>query len=300
MKNSIWIIVAILILTGCKMLDGNLKKEQTEVRDYKETIFPIDTAQLWVSDGNEESDTVLIICQGGPSKNLTFVEKGRTSYRYIPSYSNYSIAYLHQAQTWNKEIFNFKENFTIEMAEKEVENTTEMLYRAIKYFKEKRKTVIVIGTSYGAFIIPNYLSTRPSLADKYVIIAGRIDDEEQILEQHLKGFNGEFEEDGTTYVPENENADLSEYSEAEIKEYRVRQLLKGAIGKPRYSVELAEKDLSNVVYFYAVNDQNVGKLSNAEIEFLVSKRVKIFETNDGHSETLYRFIDRLRDNSLKL
>lgn len=200
----------------------------------------------------------------------------------------------------NKGIFNSQGEFTLEMAEKEVVNTSEILYRALDYFKTKGKTVMVIGTSYGAYIIPNYLSTKPSLADKYVIIAGRLDDNEQILEQHLKGFNGEFEEDGTTYIPEDENADLSEYPVSEIKEYRVKQLLKGAIGQPKYTQALADKDLSNVIYFYATNDKQVGRLSKSELDFLKSKNVEVFETNTGHSEILYRFIDKLMDGSLKL
>lgn len=299
MKNLIKIFILTAILTGC-ISNREQKNSESIGFSYQKTRIPKDTTQLWAEDGNIKSDTVLIICQGGPSKNLTFLENGRTSYRYIPNYSNYHIVYLHQAQTLNKEIFNYKGEFTYEMAEKEVDNTSEMLYRTLDFFKAKGKTTIVIGTSYGAYIIPNYLSTRPSLADKYVIIAGRIDDNGEMLEQHLKGFNGEFEEDGTTYVLENENSDLSEYPESEIKEYRVKQLLKGAIGKPRYSQELADKDLSNVICFYATNDQNVGRLTESEIKFLKSKKVNIFETNTGHSETLYRFIDKLMDGSLKL
>lgn len=298
MKHIINILVLVAILTSCKSNRESGNSGATQL-SYPKTIIPKDTTNLWVEDGNIEKDTVLIICQGGPAKNLTFVENGRTSYRYIPNYSNYHIVYLHQAQTLNKKMFDYNGEFTFEMAEQEVNNTSEMLYRALDYFKAKGKTTIVIGTSYGAYIIPNYLSTRPSLADKYIIIAGRIDDNEQMLAQHLKGFNGEFEEDGITYVPEDENTDFSKYQESEIKEYRVKQLLKGAIGKPRYSEELANKDLSNVIYFYATNDQNVGRLSESEIKFLESKKVKVFETNTGHSETLYRFIDKLMDGSLK-
>ena len=195
-------------------------------------------------------------------------------------------------------MFDFKDGFSIEMANKEVDNTSEMLYQTIKYFKNRNKTVIVIGTSYGAYIIPNYISTRPSIANKYYLLAGRIDGNSEMVNQHLNGFNGEFKEDGISYVPEKENVDLTEYSKEELKEYRVKQLLKGAIGKPIYSKDLVNKDLSNLTYFYAINDQNVGKLSDSEIGFLKSKGAKVFETYDGHSEVLYRFIDKLRDGSL--
>lgn len=299
MNKLTLLLILTAILGGCRTDQENKVSGSIEF-SYPKTILTSDTTKLWVENGNIESDTVLIICQGGPSKNLTFIENGRTSYRYIPNYSNYRIAYLHQAQTLNQEMFDYKGEFTVQMAEKEVDNTAEILYRALDYFDQIGKTTIVIGTSYGAYLIPNYLSTRPSLADKYIIIAGRLDDNEKMLEQHLRGFNGEFEEDGITYIPEEENADVSEYPESEIKEYRVKQLLKGAIGQPRYSQELADKDLSNVIYFYATNDQNVGRLTESEIKFLESKKAKIFETNTGHSETLYRFIDKLIDGSLKL
>ena len=299
MKNLIKILMLTATFISCKS-NKESKNPITEQLSYPKTSIPRDTTKLWVEDGNIKSDTVLIICQGGPSKNLTFIEKGRTSYRYIPKYSNYHIVYLHQAQTLNKEMFNFNGEFTYRMAEKEVHNTSEMLYRTLDYFKTKHKTTIVIGTSYGAYIISNYLSRRPSMADKYVIIAGRIDDNEQMLAQHLKGYNGGFEEDGTTYIPQEENVDFKGHPESKLKEFRVKQLLKGAIGKPRYSQELAGKDLSNVIYFYAANDQNVGRLTEPELEFLKSKKVRLFETNTGHSETLYRFIDKLTDGTLRL
>jgi len=47
---------------------------------------------------------------------------------------------------------------------------------------------------------------------------------------------------------------LEVVKQCKIKQYRVKQLLKGAVGKPRYSQELADKNLSNIIYFYAKND----------------------------------------------
>jgi hypothetical protein len=294
MNKFIHFFLLIALIGACAI---NKKANPIQI-SYSKTSFPLDTTQLWAKDGNMESDTVLLICQGGPAKNLTFIEKGRTSYRYIPNYSNYYIAYLHQAQTWNKEIFHFKTQFTLEMAKKEVDNTAEILFRALQYFKSKGKVVLVIGTSYGTYIIQNYLATRPSLADKYFLLAGRIDDNEQIVAQHIKGFNGAYKKDGITYLPANEKEDLSVYSEEENKTYRVKQLLKGAIGLPKYSKALANKDLSNLTYFYAKNDENVGRLTPLEIDFLKRKSAKVFETADGHTEVLYRFIDKLMDGSL--
>ena len=77
-------------------------------------------------------------------------------------------------------------------------------------------------------------------------------------------------------------------------------MLKWAYGQPRYSKPLAGKDLSNVIFFYATNDQNVGRLSEEEIEFLKSKNVTLFSASDGHSDTFYRFIDAVADGKLEL
>lgn len=299
MRELLSVFILMVVSFSCKTDNKQLKVDEQEF-NYAQTTLPGDTTQLWIEHGKLNSDTVLLICQGGPARNLTFSEHGKTSYRYIPEYSNYRIAYVHQAQTLNSEIFNYQEEFTLEMAEKEVENTTEILHRALHYFKSREKRTVVIGNSYGAYIVLNYLSEKPSLADKYVIVAGRLDDDPKILEQHLRGYNGHFALDGTTYIPESEQEDLNNYSAAELKEYRVKQLLKGAIGRPRYSNALANKDLSNITFFYATNDQNVGRLTESELTFLTSKNVEIFETNTGHSETLYRFIDTLRAGKLKL
>lgn len=260
--------------------------------------FPTDTTALWVTDGRKESDTTLIICQGGPSDSLGIIAKGKTPYRYIPKYNSYNIAYLHQAQTYDPAIFS--KNLTLQEAEKAIEHTAEMLHRATVYFKNRDKTVVVIGNSFGAYIIPRTLTHFPALADRYVVLAGRLTDPEPIVKQHLKGFNGEYHEDGLTYVPEDEHADLSEYSASEIQAYSAKQLLKAAIGQVDYTQSLSGKDLSKWTYFYATNDTHVGRLSEAEIAFLKFHGAQVYQTSDGHYEVLYRFIDRLDDGSIKL
>ncbi|PCE64076.1 hypothetical protein [Sediminicola luteus] len=260
--------------------------------------FPNDTTALWVTDGQKESDTVLIICQGGPSDSLGIIAKGKTPYRYIPNYNSYNIAYLHQAQTYDPAIFS--KDFTLREAEKAIEHTAEKLHRATVYFKNRDKTVVVIGNSFGAYIIPKTLTDFPALADRYVVLAGRLTDPDPIVKQHVKGYNGEYLEDGLTYVPEDEHADLSEYSASEIQAYRAKQLLKAAIGQVDYTQTLSDKDLSKWTYFYATNDTHVGRLTEAEIAFLESHGARVYPTSDGHYEVLYRFIDRLDDGSIRL
>ncbi len=294
-KEMLYLFSLFSIILACTNPQNT---DNHSVENYPPTLFPSDTSQLWIADGNLSSDTAVIICQGGPDKDLTMELYGRTSYRYLPGYNNYSIAYLHQAQTYNKEIFNYQKDFSPEMAQKEVANTTEMLHRAISYFKKRHKYTIVIGKSYGAFVITNYLSEKNPEADRYLVCAGRIDVNLEMVREHIAGVNGGFGPDGLSYLPY-EKEDLSQFSEAEIKEEIVQNRLKGAIGKTRYSKALVNKDLSKLSYFYADDDQNVGALTPSEIDFLKSKNVPIYRSQNGHGEALYRMIDALLEGKVQ-
>lgn len=44
----------------------------------------------------------------------------------------------------------------------------------------------------------------------------------------------------------------------------------------------------------------MGRLSAAELEFLESRGATVEATRDGHSDTLYRMIDQVRDGRLQL
>ena len=192
--------------------------------------------------------------------------------------------------------------FTKEMAEKEEWIIIRKCCSGqLSILNERNKTVIVFGHSYGAFIIPHYLATRPSLADKYFISAGRIDVPGEINDYFFKGINKGFLEDGMTIEPsDEEDGPSSIRGERYHKIYRVKQLLKGAIGEPRYSEQLKNVDLSNVVYYYATNDTRVGALTPSEIEFLKSKNVQLKATYDGHYEVMYKIIDDFENGTLHL
>jgi len=282
MKTSLCLIIFLLV--------AGLPFAQTQEAFDPGKPLPADTSRLWVADGNLQSDTVLLICQGGPSDRLTIEESGRTSYRYIPKYAQYTIAYVHQAQTWDPDLM-YRDLPSPNRAKAAVEQTTEILVRSIRYFKERGKTVMVIGTSYGAYIGMHALATRENLADRYVLIAGRVDDPADAVDHHLQGYNGAYSVDGRTFIPQ--PADTKTTSA-----YQFRQMLKGAIGQPRYSRLLAGADLSNLWFFYAANDERVGRLTEEEVGLLENRGAQVFATSDGHTETLYRFIDRLMAKEL--
>ena len=195
-KSILIFTVGILFMSVCFAQDAGI----ADISSYEETKFA-DTTKLWISDGNPKSDTVVIFCQGSPDRFLTFEEQGKSRLRYLPNYKDYNIAYLHQAHTFNQEIYNYAGEFTTEMAGAAATDTTEMLDPAIKYFKNKNKKVIVIAESYGAFVVNDYLASGDSLADKYVIVSSRIDIDLDVVNRNRKGFGGKFDNTGRIFVP---------------------------------------------------------------------------------------------------
>ncbi|MFK7907987.1 MAG: hypothetical protein AB8B69_22840 [Chitinophagales bacterium] len=296
-----YLIFIFLLTSFCHHKIPSTISQQIEHKSpsYPPTILPSDTSKLWVAAGNPEQEVVLILLQGGPKDYLGFVDKGKTSWRYLPNYEQYYRVHLHQANTYNPKIFEYNDSFTLKMAKTEVDNTSEMLYQTIKYFKDRQKTVYVLGHSYGAFIIPHYLSTRPSLADKYVVISGRIDDDPVGLEAHRQGFNGIYVEDGRKFESDKEQ-DLTDYTESEKKYYQVKQWLKWAIGLPKYSEKLSDIDLSNMTYIYCPNDSRVGRLTEEEIDFLTSKKANVFSTNHKHGHTIRALVDLVAEGKIEL
>lgn len=292
--------VLIFVLVAITFFSCGQKKQSVDSIDsisltYPETILPQDTTKLWVSEGDSAKEIITIFLQGGPKDELSFVTRGKTSWRYLPNFNDYYRVHLHQANTLNTDIFRYTGEFTMKMARKEVDNTSEILYRAIKYFKDRNKTVYVMGHSYGAFVIPHYLATRPSLADKYVIASGRIDDPKNAVAAHEKGFNGLYQ-DGTIFISDEGTED----SEAATKYYKVKQLLKAAIGEISYSMALTDVDFTNSIYIYNAKDERVGGLTQPELDFLKSKGFQIYRTEHEHSDTVYGLVDAIREGKVKL
>lgn len=292
------LFIPLFLLTAC---GGSKKAGKPEAPNtpFQTTVLPDDPTLLWASDGNITADTVILNCQGGPASAIKFLEAGRSNLRTLPNYENYHIAYLHQAQTYNPSLYNFENDFSFELAKMEVDKSVEIIARSVSHFKEAGKTVILIGTAYGAFLIQDYLATGKAKADKYILIAGRLDMNLEMIEEYKKGNMGEFFEDGETFIPEFEPTPIPPVTFRD-KKTLLNNRLKAAASYKRYTTALEGIDLSNVAYFYAKKDQHVGSLTEAEVKFLLSNNARVFPTNDSHSETFYRFIDAVTEGRLGL
>jgi len=253
------------------------------------------TSDIWVSDKatNLESSEVLIILQGGPRDYLYYVKDGRTLSRYLPGYKDRHVIYLHQAQTLNPDLFSIGKDFSVERARAETAATTEILRLAINHFKENGKKVTVIGHSYGAFTVIDYLANHESKADNYIVTAGRIAVPKEMVADNSKGYSSQFMKDGKTYVPVSD-VDLSDRSAYEQGAYHVRALLKAAYGEPSYDEELRNRDLSNVVFVTGNSDQQVGTLTPQETLLLEHRGARVIYVKGGHYDVYKRMIDNVR------
>jgi len=298
--------ISVLLGLMLTIASGFTEKRTTPIHEkiryqegnYPPTIFPQDTTKLWMSEGAIENDTVLIMGDGGPSNQLGYDYNGKTDWMYLNSFKNYYFVSLHQSSTYNPNIFNWQKSFTLEDGIREINNSSEMMYRAIKYFKDRNKYVVVAGHSYSAFIIPHYIATRPSLADKYFMISGRLNADSLQTFYQLKGFNSKFEKDGKTLIEPDTTRSRPSRTERYYKIRKASEMLKAGLGVRKFTEELKNKDLSNLVVFYGKRDQNVGALSEEEIRFLKSKNAKVMSFNTDHYGVTRPIIDLMDGGKL--
>ena len=274
---------------------------ETEPFNYEPTVFPKDTTKLWMGEGNIESDTVFIVGEGGPHNQLYFEFSGKTVWSTIPNFFNYYRVHIFQSTMLNKDIYHWREEFNEEMAILEADNSTEILHRAIDYWKRRGKTVIVAGTSFTAILIPHYLTTRGNHADKYLMSAGRFDVPVERWKYYLRGVNSRYDTDGKTLFYADTTRGPNPFRGAYyFKVTKVKQMIKGVLGRYRYTEELQDMDLSNLVVAYATDDTKIGALSESELEWLKNKNVPVYVTDGGHPGPDRKLVELITNGTVKL
>lgn len=256
----------LILISGLLSCSDNESTTESQ-SNYQPTPLSEQVTDLFIVEGNLKSDTVWIYEQGGPSETLD--EKNLENF---PNHENYMKVYVHQVLTYNNKLYD--KDLSVAQAEKETDVNTDILHRVIKHFKDLGKRVIVVGHSYGAFVITRYLAQKGSqLADKYIIMAGRIDSPKNLYEGLL---NKQY-----FYLPDYITAVLHPTLQPQTKKDKTELFMIGVIGKPRYSKLLAEVNLNKVTYVFANDDSAVGRMSAMEKSFLSSKGAKLIEIDKG-------------------
>ena len=275
------------------------------------TALPADVTELYeaVPGGAADADTVWLFSQGGPVPELDALDLTE-----FPGHGNRILVNVHQAQTLNPALIGDGRLDSVERVRVEMDVSVEILDRVIRHFKSRGKRVVVFSHSFGSFILPRYLTLKgPDAADRYVIMAGRLDIEREVWENRL----GKLHEGGTvTYAYGDDGAtpvriDVAELPPGELGfaledgmlplSVRLASAFQGVLGMHRYTRVLAGTDLSKVIYAYGTMDRAVGRLSGDEVAFLRSRGAEVIAVAGGHGSmfedpaTTRRILDLLEE-----
>ena len=169
--------------------------------------------------------------------------------------------------------------------------SVEILHRTIGHFRDQGKRVVVIGHSYGAFLMARYLSHHgPDAAHRYLIMAGRLDMPEEVVNAFLAGTLYYFPDGVTpTAVPPFPVPPTDQ----ELMERRIA----AATGHDRYTERLADTDLRRVIYVYGTLDELVGRLTDEEVGFLESRGATVIAIQDGDHTSMFENEDAAEEIS---
>jgi len=280
--GMLYLLLTLLLFNSCVGFSHNMNKsEGYKTPSIEQIIIPL--------AGRQSSNIVLIDAQGGPAP-LLLSDMTKMIYRkYVRiNLRKVFLVTVHQTQTLYSKLFQ-RIPITFEMAKYYDMKTTRMLKDAVVYFKAKGKKVYVIGISFGAFVVEQMLASYGNIADGYVLIVGRLNMPDEVwkafAEGEFKGF-----QDGTTVI-DLDGAQQAGMGGDGAPEVLVRNMAKLAagFGYHRYIRLLKDIDLSNVVYVYGKQDEQVGALTKQEIDFLTMKNVTILTSKNRHEETAMQY-----------
>ena len=240
---------------------------------------------------NPTADTVIIALHGGPTDML--YSGGFDFFEGIPTFSVVEMEqYTHQ----HPEIFS---DFSMTLEEAIIYNdsTIALLKKVVNHYNNLDKEVVLLGHSFGAFILSEYLDDYGN-EDLHRIIpmAGRLNMNDQIWNTFADGFHAEFSEyDGLTVIFEPEINDPNEW---------VNRQLKAGFGYNRWVDSLATLDLTNLMYIYAEYDVPVGRLLDDELDMLAATGASVLMVPQGRHGSMLdlqymnQVLDFIRENSI--
>ncbi|VAY87786.1 hypothetical protein MNB_ARC-1_92 [hydrothermal vent metagenome] len=279
-KHSfLFLVVFGLFMTGC---NNNVNRKSADHSVYINKVF-----SNFEYRGNWDSDTVLICSQGGP---VFYLEPEQFPHKPLlnaplEELKNSLVVYVHQYQTKYRHLFVTRD-ISFEEAKKFDKKTIDMLAKTIDFFHNKGKKVYLVGSSFGAFVVQDYLAKYGS--DKLtgtIIAVGRLAMQEAFWKGFSKG-DELFFKNGTQIVHDSSKEENS----SDPYSYKNSLKLAGALGSKNYIKLLRNVDLHNTMYIYGENDSYVGRLTQKEVKFLKSKGVHVAKSKGGHQKAVNQFM----------
>lgn len=245
--------------------------------------FLITETELYVGFGNENYDTVIINAQGGPTTELLIADYFDIFKKVISENKNTYTVNVHQYQTKNVDKIIDKE-ITFEQAKEFDKETIEMFHKAVLEFKEKNKSIIIVGISFGAFVVQSYIEKYGlEDIDGVAIFVGRLNFEEEFWKTFSEGQFAIYKNGVTIEKATDEESGMPTENEIELK--NIPKIAAG-LGYKNYMETLKDRDLSKIIYSYGEKDEQVGRLRDDEVQFLENKGVLVIKTQGGHEDTI--------------
>ncbi len=234
-------------------------------------------AKLYTEAGNVDSDVVIVVAQGGPSTVLFPMSEATELLNAVDLEATHVVS-VQQVQTQNPDRFT-EADLTFEETQSQTVQTTENMQAVVSHFKEQGKEVHVVGISYGAWVVQELLATQGNVADGYLIEVGRLDMPDEVWTVFSEGMAAGFV-NGTDVV-EFEIAEAGMGAGSPAGDRNMARMA-ASLGQNRYTEALADLDLSNLVYVYGTVDEQVGRLSLAEVAFLEGRGATVVEYEGDH------------------
>ena len=230
------------------------------------------------SFGNPDAG-VVVNSQGGPMPAL--VRKREILEKLgLLNLERIHLVNVHQAQTINPAPFTAAD-ITFDEAKAADGESVEVLAALVDHFQAQGKTVYVVGISFGAFMVQELLATQGNVAEGYLIANGRLDMPPTIWTVFAEGRTVGFV-DGVE-IEDPRTGGHEPAPEGTVPLQRNMARLAAGLGHYRYTERLAGVDMTNVVYLSGTLDEQVGRLSDAEVAFLAERGADVVQYDGGHS-----------------
>lgn len=265
-------LLGIAIFNACSSDGDDGDGERPTDQKFQEII------DIATFHGNLNSKIVVVNTQGGPDTFL-FEDDIRDIITSTQT-SNALWVNVHQIQTKNPNQFAVSD-ITFEQAKQFDEQSVGYLKKVVEYFKTRDYSVYVLGISFGAFMTQELISDHGiDMADKYLIMVGRLDLEEATWRPYSEGSFTEY------IYSSNGTFEIVEYEIGSNAYNRNTAKLAAGLGFNRYTNKLSSiENLSKITYVYGDRDEAVGILSAPEIQFLSGKGANVFLVEGANHTT---------------
>ncbi len=255
MKSLLSIALALILSNTILIAQNNIDLNTLpDVEDYI------------VTRTNAGADTVIIGLHGGPTNMLY-----EGDWEYFESIPTFSVVEMQQVQHLRPEIMT-NSALTLMDAEMYNDTTVALLKKVVNHFNALDKKVVLIGHSFGAFLLPEYVDDY-GIDDviKVIPMSGRMNMNQEVVDAFAEGYYAGFV-DGINLEFETEQASPDEWAGMKLQ---------AAAGMNRYVDSLAAIDLSKLMYVYGTNDQAVGSLLPVEVDMLENNNATVLAIQGG-------------------